>query len=128
MIVLVRIAVGILLLAHGLVHLLYLAPGVREFSLDRSWRVPAAARRPVAVFLMAATVAAFALLALAVWHVPGLSAIWPTVTVVGCLLSVLLLGLFWNTALVLGLAVDLALLAVAILRPPWAQQFVGGSA
>src|SRR5512135_2785469 len=73
--------------AHGLVHLLYLAPDVPEFSLGRSWLLPEPARRPVARVLMAATVAGFALVALAVWGVPGLSAAWPALTVVACLLS-----------------------------------------
>ena len=35
--VLVRVAAGVLLLAHGLVHLLYLADDVPEFPMDRSW-------------------------------------------------------------------------------------------
>ncbi|MGZ5401953.1 MAG: hypothetical protein ACXWXF_02065 [Aeromicrobium sp.] len=126
MMVVVRVVTGILLLAHGLVHLLYLASDVREFSLDRSWLVPETARRPLGIGLMAATVAAFALLALAVWGVPGLSAAWPAVTMVATLLSALLLILFWNTWLALGLAIDLALMTIAVLRPHWAEQLVGG--
>lgn len=122
----VRVVAGILLLAHGLVHLLYLASDVREFSLARSWLVPETARRPLGIGLIAATVAAFALLALAVWGVPGLSAAWPAVTIVASLLSALLLILFWNPWLVLGLAIDLALLAIAVLRPHWAEQLVSG--
>ncbi|MGZ5373492.1 MAG: hypothetical protein ACXWXJ_08745 [Aeromicrobium sp.] len=126
MMVVVRVVTGILLLAHGLVHLLYLASDVREFTLDRSWLVPETARRPLGIGLMAATVAAFALLALAVWGVPGLSAAWPAVTMVATLLSALLLILFWNTWLALGLAIDLALMTIAVLRPHWAEQLVGG--
>jgi hypothetical protein len=38
MVIAVRVVAGVLVLAHGLVHLLYLAPDVREFSIDRSWR------------------------------------------------------------------------------------------
>jgi hypothetical protein len=58
MMVVVRIATGVLLAAHGLVHLLYLVSDVPEFSLDQSWLVPEAARRPLGLSLMAATVAA----------------------------------------------------------------------
>lgn len=94
MMALVRIVTGILLLAHGLVHLLYVAPDVAEFSLDRSWLVPVAAREPLGMGLLGATVVAFALVALAVWAVPGLSAIWPALTVVASLLSAGLLILF----------------------------------
>jgi hypothetical protein len=75
---------------------------------------------------MAATVAAFALVALAVWGVPRLSAAWPAVTLVASLLSAALLVLFWNVRLVFGLAIDVALVAVAAMRPDWAEQLVGG--
>jgi hypothetical protein len=40
--VVVRIAAGAFLVAHGLVHLLYLADDVPEFSMDQSWLVPGA--------------------------------------------------------------------------------------
>ncbi|HEX7538083.1 MAG TPA: hypothetical protein VF391_13905 [Dermatophilaceae bacterium] len=121
----VRIVTGVLLLAHGLVHLLYLAPDVPEFSLDQSWLVPEAARRPLGLGLLVATVAAFALLALAAWGVPGLSAVWPAVTVVASLLSAALLVGFWDIRLVFGLAIDVALMTIAVTRPHWAGQLMG---
>jgi hypothetical protein len=52
---LIRIVIGFLLVAHGLVHLLYLTPDVPKFSLDRSWLVPETASGPVAMVLMWAT-------------------------------------------------------------------------
>src|SRR5450759_6031442 len=124
-IVVARIVTGVLLLAHGLVHLLYLAPDVPEFSLDQSWLVPETARRQLGLGLMVATVAAFALLALCLCGVPGLSAVWPALTIVSCLLSVVLLVLFWDIHLVVGLAIDLALLSVVVARPPWVEQVIG---
>jgi hypothetical protein len=124
-VIVVRVVAGVLLLAHGLVHLLYLAPGVPEFSLGRSWLLPERARRPVARVLMAATVAGFALVALAVWGVPGLSAVWPALTIVACLLSVALLAVFWDTVLVIGIVIDVALVVVAVTRPEWADRLVG---
>ena len=75
--VLLRIVAGVLLLAHGVVHLLYLAPDMSQFSTQRSWLVPEAARQPVALGLITAPIAASAVLALAVWGVPGLTAAWP---------------------------------------------------
>src|SRR3972149_1620871 len=57
---LLRIVIGVLLVAHGLVHLLYLTPDVPNFSLDRSWLVPETASRPAALVLMWATGAALA--------------------------------------------------------------------
>jgi hypothetical protein len=121
----VRVVAGVLLLAHGLVHLLYLAPDVPEFSLGRSWLLPEPARRPVARVLMAATVAGFALVALAVWGVPGLSAAWPALTIVACLLSMALLAVFWDTVLVIGIVIDAALVVIAVTRPEWADRLVG---
>jgi hypothetical protein len=121
----VRIVTGVLLLAHGLVHLLYLAPDVPEFSLDQSWLVPEAARTLLGLGLLVATVAAFALLALAAWGVPGLSAVWPAVTVVASLLSAALLVGFWDIRLVFGLAIDVALMTIAVTRPHWAGQLMG---
>ena len=125
MVIAVRVVAGVLLLAHGLVHLLYLARDVREFSIDRSWLLRASARRPVALALIAATVAAFALVALAVWGVPGLSGAWPALTVVACVLSMALLVTFWNTRLVIGIVIDVALLVIAVMRPEWADRLVG---
>jgi hypothetical protein len=121
----VRVAAGVLLLAHGLVHLLYLAPGVPEFSIEWSWLLAASVRRPVALALMAATVAGFALVALAVWGVPGLSFGWPALTVVACLLSMTLLAAFWDTMVVIGIVIDVALVVIAATRPGWADRLVG---
>jgi hypothetical protein len=78
--VLVRIVLGVLLVAHGLVHLLWFAPNDDPswpFRLDRSWLLPDTTRKPVGVVLVALVVVAFALLGLAVWGVPGLASIWP---------------------------------------------------
>jgi hypothetical protein len=122
--VFVRVLVGAFIFAHGLVHLLYLVNDVGEFSLECSWLTPDSARSPIALVLIAATVAAFAILALAVWGVPGPSAVWPVITVVACLLSMALLILFWNSWLIFGLAIDIALLAAAVIQPDWVKQFM----
>ena len=121
----VRIVAGVLLLAHGGVHLLYLAPDVKEFSFDRSWLLPEPARRPVAMALVLATVVAFALVALAVWGVPVLAGAWPALIIMACVLSVVLLVTYWNSALAIGIAIDLALAMVAVARPEWADRLVG---
>jgi hypothetical protein len=121
----VRVVAGVLLLAHGLVHLLYLAPDVPEFSLD-SWAVPESARRPLATVLMAATVVAFALLALAVWGVPALASAWPVLALVAAGTSTVLLVLFWDWHLVAGIAIDAALVVAAVTRPAWLETFMTG--
>jgi hypothetical protein len=120
----VRVVTGVLLLAHGLVHLLYLAPGVTEFSTGRSWLLTASARQPVGLSLIAAAVAAFALVALAAWGVPGLPGIWPALTIAAGLTSMALLITFWDNALVIGLGIDAALVVIAVTRPAWANRLV----
>ena len=125
MILLVRVVAGVLLLAHGLVHLLYLAQDVPEFSIEESWLVPESARRPVALALIAATIAGFAVLALAVWGVPGLSMAWPILAIIASTLSLVLLIAFWDTRVVLGVIIDAALITVAVTQPAWTQEIAG---
>ena len=84
--VVLRIVVGLLLLAHGLVHLLYFVTNADDprfpFTITSSWLVPESARRPVAIVLVSVTIATFALLGLAVWGVPGLATVQPLLAVV----------------------------------------------
>ncbi|HEY5160421.1 MAG TPA: hypothetical protein VII83_05040 [Gaiellaceae bacterium] len=129
MTVLIRIAAGLFLIAHGLVHLLYLMPEKDDpsfpFTLKESWLVPEAARRPTGLVLMGATVTAFALLGLAVWGVPGLAGAWPLIGIIAAGLSIVLLVAFWNSRLSFGICIDLALIALAVTRPEWIEKFVG---
>lgn len=129
MAVLIRIVAGLFLIAHGLVHLLYLVHKEDDpsfpFTLKQSWLVPEAVRRPTGLVLLAATVAAFALLGLAVWGVPGLSGAWPVIAVVAAALSLSLLVAFWNSHLFAGIGIDLALVALAAIRPEWIEKIVG---
>ena len=115
-IVLIRVVLGALLLAHGLVHLLFLAPDVPVFSLEHSWLVPASIRTPVAYTLLVTTIVAFALLALAVWGIPGLSAVWPVLALIAATLSTVFLVLFWNWQLALGVVINAVLVAAAVAR------------
>jgi hypothetical protein len=107
------------------VHLLYLAPDVDAFSLESRW-VPETLRRPVALVLLAATILSFTLVALSTWGVPGLSTAWPVLTVVAAASSAALLVVFWDRQLVIGLAIDAALVALALWEPSWLQSFLPG--
>jgi hypothetical protein len=122
----VRVVVGALLAAHGLVHLLYLVTDPDDptfaFSLRSSWLLPAPVRRPTGLVLIALTVAAFLLLALAVWGVPGLAAIWPGLAITAAALSLVLLFAFWNVRLLAGVAIDVAVIVVAVARPEWTDR------
>ena len=75
--------------------------------------------------LMWATVAAFALLGLAVWGVPGLAEAWPVIAVIASVLSLALLVAFWSWSLVLGVLIDLALITAAVIRPEWTDRIAG---
>ena len=124
-----RIVVGVLLVAHGLVHLLYLAPDAKDpgypFTLKDSWAVSENAGRPLAWALCAATVAAFALAAVTVWQIPLLTSVWPGVVIAAASASLALLVVFWDNRLIFGVVLDVALIAVAVTRPDWAAKVVG---
>ena len=126
---LIRVVGGLFLIAHGLVHLLYLLPKQDDpsfpFTLKQSWLVPEAARRPSGLALVAATVVAFALLGLAVWGVPGLSGAWPAIAIVSASLSLILLVAFWNSQFFVGIGIDVALIALAAIQPGWVEKIVG---
>ena len=126
MVVALRVVVGVLVVAHGLVHLLYLSPDVSEFSLDRSWLVPESGRRPLGYVLIGAVILAFVLVALCVWQVPILTAAWPMLTMVAAAVSTLLLVAFWNGQLVVGLLINAALFLGAVVRPEWLDRFMAG--
>ena len=104
--VLVRTVLGVLLVAHGLVHLMWLAPRPDDpaspFRTDRSWALPEPARRPVAVAGVAVVVVGFALVGLAAWGVPGLASAWPGPALVAAAASLAVLVLFWDRQLGLG--------------------------
>ncbi len=120
----IRVVVGLLLIAHGLVHLLFLVPDVKEFTLEDSWLVSGSASQPIGNLLMAATVVGFVLLGLAVWGVPVLSDAWPAIAIVASVVSLVLLVMFWDIHLVFGLVLDIALITLALLRPSWVQHIM----
>ena len=118
-----HIVLGLFLIAHGLVHLLYLVSKPEDesypFTLRESWLVPEKARRPVALSLIAAAIVFFALLGLAVWGVPGLSGAWPVLAVVAASSSLALLIAFWDARLTLGVLIDVAVIIIVVTRPDW---------
>lgn len=123
--ILVQIFLGVLVVAHGLVHLMWFAPNDDPswpFRLDRTWLMPGATRKPVAIALVALIVAGFALLGLAVWGVPGLAPIWPRLTIGAAVASLTALVLFWARQLLWGVAIDVALIVVALWRPGWTDR------
>lgn len=120
-----RILAGALLVAHGLVHLLWFAPNddaAWPFHLDRSWLVPEHARRAVGTALIALVVAAFVMVGLAIWAVPGLASMWPAIAIAGAVTSLAVLIAFWDRQLVWGIGIDVAILVIAVWRPGWTDR------
>lgn len=126
--VVLRIVVGILLIAHGLVHLLYFVTNPDPnfpFTTAKSRLLPQAQRRPVAVCLATVTILGFALLGLAVWGAPGLNATWPILAVVASAASLTMLITLWSPQLIAGITIDVALIALALTRPGWVTHVIG---
>jgi hypothetical protein len=130
--VLVRLAVAAFLLAHAGIHAGFVSsrPAATAggppwpFDLGRSWAlsnlgIDPEVGRLVGVALVALTFAGFALAALtSVGIVPA--AIGPAAIVVGAVASIGVLSLFFHRWLVVGLAIDLALLwGVVAGSLPW---------
>ena len=119
--------VAALVFLHGAIHLSFLAPRPPAtaggppwpFTLERSWvlsRVDAASQstRPLGLALTAATVVALTCGAMSLaGFLPW--ALWPPVVAIGAGTSLALLVLFFHPWLVLGIVIDLGLLAAVFL-------------
>ncbi len=118
-----------LLLGHGLVHLMFLVPappaadGTAEWPFDmaRSWAVSSAGIdgstvRTAGAVLITVVVAGFVLAALSTVGIIVPSGWWPPIVAVSSVGSAILLVLFLEPQLVLGLGIDAALLWVVLAR------------
>jgi hypothetical protein len=118
------------LLAHGAIHLSFLSPRPPAtaggpgwpFEIARSWLlspigVSAELIRPIGLTLVAVTMAAFALAALASFGILPTGA-WAATVALAAGSSIALLVLFFHPWLVLGLAID-AVLLWAVIGAHW---------
>ena len=136
-----KIALAIFLIAHGLVHAGLAAapnpvdqdakPGAFFTSPGRSWLLPRSGLNPAAVqwigiILVALATLGFVLAGLGVFGVSGLTTIWRTVAVFSSCVSLLLLVLFWHLWLVVGVLIDIGIL-VALLWANWPSVDLIGS-
>lgn len=126
---------ALVMLAHGLVHGLFLVPAPTTgsgdptwpFELGRSWPVRSAGLDPglmrtIAIVLIAVTVVAFALAALATVGLLVPAGWWGGLVVAGALASLALLVVAFDPQLVLGIGIDIALLVVvlgSLWSPSW---------
>lgn len=114
------------LLGHGWVHIAYVMPGPARqavpsdgfaypFRLERSWLLgERGGLRAIGIVLVVITIAAYALAALATVALIVPAGAWAALVVTGTIASALLLGIFFGPTLLLGLAIDLVLLVVAV--------------
>jgi hypothetical protein len=130
-----RLVLGAFLLAHGAIHLGFVSPRppatadgpAWPFDLGRSWilghlGLDGELARVLGMALIAVTIGGFALAALvAIGIAPA--GIWPAAVAIGAVGSVAVLALFFHPWLVLGLAIDVALLW-AVLVASWAPEGV----
>jgi hypothetical protein len=118
-----------LLIGHGVVHVMFAIPapaataGGSEWPFDmaRSWVVTGAGLdlsmvRAVGLALIAVVVGAFGLAALSTAGIVVPSSLWPAISAVGAIASAVLLVLFLEPQLVLGLGIDAVLIGVVATR------------
>jgi hypothetical protein len=118
-----------LLVGHGVVHLLFAVPGPSAtdggaewpFDMSQSWAVTRTGLDPspvrvVGAVMIAITVGAFALAALATIGIIVPSGWWQPMIAIGAIASGATLVLFFNPQLVLGLGMDAVLLWVVATR------------
>lgn len=133
-----------LLFAHGWVHLMFVFPKPEPaaataggmaypFDMGRSWLIRAAGLdvglvRTIGKAVMVATFAGFILAALSTVGVLVPAGWWAGLVVGSAIGSILLLALFFSPVLVLGFAIDLALLwlVLASVWSPLGGGTVGG--
>jgi hypothetical protein len=118
-----------LLIGHGVVHLLFAVPAPAAtdggaawpFDMSQSWAVTRAGldlglARVIGVVLIAITVGAFVLAALATVGIVVPSGWWQPTIALGAIASAATLVLFFDPQLVLGLGMDAVLLWVVATR------------
>jgi hypothetical protein len=123
---LARLAIAGLLLAHAAIHVAFVAPSppvtadgpAWPFTTSGSWILSRLGIGPgeahaLALALVAVTLAAFALAAIAAVGIVPL-ALWTPAIVMGSAASLTLLITFFHPWLVLGVAIDVALMWLAV--------------
>jgi hypothetical protein len=132
----VRLALAGFLIAHGTIHALFLAPrppakpgaSPWPFDLAGSWIFGRIGTSPrvvslVGLALISATLGGYALAAVATLGILPAGAWDPTVAI-GSFASLVLLLLFFHRSLVVGMAIDVILLWVALVAT-WTPDLIG---
>jgi len=118
--VLVRIAIGVLLVVHGIAHV-QIARVWGERETASSWLAGEA--DTLGTVLSAVALASFVLAGLAVFAGLG---VWRPLAVAGACVSLITIALFWDRKMALGIAVDVGIL-LALLWAKWPGRDLVGS-
>lgn|SRR5690606_6721087 len=122
-----KIALALFLVFHGLIHLGYFAPAPADpkypFTLRNSRLASAAgldvsATHTIGIVLGIAAVCGFVLTGLASVGLVIPQSWWPPLMVIASGASLLMLVIFWNSILILGIVIDVVLL-VSVLGLGW---------
>ena len=117
-----KVLLGLLLVVHGLIHLVYFAPANDPkfpMTAGKSWLVTSrglrieVVRRLVAVLAVTATVA-FCLLALSYFGLLVPTSWFTPLAVAAASASLLLIAVTWNVQFIVGVAIDVAILYWAL--------------
>jgi uncharacterized membrane protein YphA (DoxX/SURF4 family) len=112
-----RIGIGLLLMIHGFAHWQITTAWGTKTSVS-SWMLPSlepGALQSLGTFLWVAALVTFVATGIVLFI--GLEW-WRVAAVVSCLISLLVIGLFWQPNMVIGVAVDLGVL-VSLLWVQW---------
>jgi uncharacterized membrane protein YphA (DoxX/SURF4 family) len=119
--VITRILVGLFLVAHGLVHLLYLTPRPEEdqsypFVPETRWITRALGLEPARARKLAGALAVVAAVAFAVAGCALIvdAAIWQPAAVVASSISLALLLVFFHPWLLIGIGLDIVIIASVV--------------
>ena len=132
-----RILMALFLIAHGWIHysLTYVPtpqpggmhtpfwPSWKRADIDNTWLaarlgLPSSVVRGAGALLCVLALAGFALAGLGLLGIPGLSAIWSSAAIGASIASLLLLAFYWHTWLIMGVLIDLAVLAAVQFHQP----------
>lgn len=116
---------GVLMIAHGLIHVLWLTPAPADpkwpFTTSHSPLLPfasASVLRPLAWVLVVVIVAGYVAAALGLFGVPGLAAIWGKLAIGASVVSLIACAIFWNNQFVTAPILDIAIIVAVVMGWP----------
>lgn len=116
------IVFGVFLIAHGLVHVAFLAPnppGAEDYPFDmsRSWASDMIPIETLAVVGRTAAIIAtlsFVAAGLGLVGMPPFAGLWRVAAILGVVTSIDVMTAFWSRWFVLGVVIDVAILLAAV--------------